>query len=164
MSQDEQWAGIPVLRVRPRHCWRSLPFLLSAWQLPLLSPLPWQCQPGSHGVSACASARQTRSHAGLEPRTAPAQAGGLTQPQNAAGVEMERDMSLTQELVSGWEAGGERESAPGTSPCPALLRQPGALHHSRAPVPHSHPGLSHSPLCWYELMVPKAISSSTRLH
>lgn len=59
------WHG----RMWPRHCRSSLPFLLSAWQLPLLSPLPWQCQPGSHGVSACASTRQARSHAGLEPRS-----------------------------------------------------------------------------------------------
>lgn len=68
MSQDGPWARIPLLpwhgRVRPRHRWRSVPFLLPAWQLPLLSPLPWQCQPGSHGVSACASARQARSHPG----------------------------------------------------------------------------------------------------
>lgn len=136
----------------PRHCWSSLPFLLSAWQLPLLSPLPWQCQPRSHGVSACASARQTRSHAGLEPRShhcprsrmATAQAGGLTQPQNSVGMEMDMSPHPRGEVwvgSRGRRRGLHLEYLPGLPP---QRVQPGALHHNRTPVPHSHPGFSHS--------------------
>lgn len=136
----------------PRHCWSSLPFLLSAWQLPLLSPLPWQCQPRSHGVSACASARQTRSHAGLEPRSrhcprsrmATARAGGLTQPQNSVGMEMDTSPHSRGEVwvgSRGRRRGLHLEYLPGL-PHSGYNRVP--LHHSRTPVPHSHPRLSHS--------------------
>lgn len=156
----------------PRHCWSSLPFLLSAWQLPLLSPLPWQCQPRSHGVSACASARQTRSHAGLEPRSrhcprsrmATARAGGLTQPQNSVGMEMDTSPHSRGEVwvgSRGRRRGLHLEYLPGL-PHSGYNRVPSTTAGPLCPT--ATPGSATAPLCWYQPTVPKAISTSIRLH
>lgn len=149
-----------------------LPFLLSAWQLPLLSPLPWQCQPRSHGVSACASARQMRSHAGLEPcshhcprsRMATARAGGLTQPQNSMGMEMDTSPHPRGEV---WVGSRGRRRGLHLEYLPGLPRS----GYSQVPsttagplCPTATPGSATAPLCWYQPTVPKAISTSIRLH